>query len=133
MEVFFESVLERDIDLLIMHRFSVLDSTFIGLFSEQAGIRWNTDYHIESISHSVMTNDGESDIEIIIDDGKGRTAFLIENKIDAIAQPEQFNRYMVRANKAVEQGRYTDYKVFIVAPEKYLAGNKEASLYPYHV
>ena len=133
MDIVFESVLERDMDFLIMRRFTALDMPVINLFLNQVGIQWDSNYHIENISHSVMTADGESDIEIIISDGKEEIAFLIEDKIDAIAQPEQYNRYIVRADKAVENRKYAKYYIFIMAPMKYLEGNKEAGLYPYHV
>ena len=129
MNIVFESVLERDIDFLIMRSFSQIDMEVIDLFCKCAGCTWNQDVLIESVSHSVSTSDGESDVEVVFKDGNDRIAFLIEDKIDAIAQPDQANRYEIRAKKAVEQGKYDKYYVFIVAPEKYLQGNKEASKY----
>ena len=45
------------------------------------------------VEHSVVTSDGETDVQAILSvDGK-KIAFLIEDKIDAVAQNEQAKRY----------------------------------------
>ncbi len=124
----FESIQERDIDLLLMRQFACENKSFIKLFLHSAGIE-GLEYKVTSVSHSVMTTDGESDIEVILAVGQKHVAILIEDKIDAIAQPEQAKRYQIRASKAKKQGLYDEFHIFIVAPQKYLAGNKEAGLY----
>ena len=124
MKILFENILERDMDLLIMRQFSLGNVEFIKLFIPEDNVA------VESISHSVMTSDGESDVEIVTNVNNKKVAVLIEDKIDAIAQPEQSKRYDIRAKKAVERGEYDEYRIFIVAPQKYLDGNKEASKYP---
>ncbi len=129
MSISFENILERDIDLLMIQQFSSGNQAFIKLFSDKVGID-SDQLSVSDIFHSVMTSDGESDVEVIFWDGKERVAFLLEDKIDAIAQPEQAKRYEIRAEKAVKSGRFNSYYIFIVAPQKYLDGNKEASLYP---
>ncbi len=133
MNIIFENVFERDIDLLIMRRFAMKDVSFIRLFSKRAEIDIDSESAILSVSHSVMTNDGETDVEIIFSDGDEKIAFLIEDKIDAVAQPEQEKRYEIRAKKAIEQGLYNKYYIFIVAPQKYLNNNQEAEKYAYQV
>ena len=58
-----------------------------------------------------------------------RHAIHIEDKIDAIAMPEQHNRYDRRAQKDIANGEYDSYSVIIVAPQKYLEKNEEAKKY----
>ena len=129
MKINFEGVLERDIDLLIMRGFTRNDYPFIHLFSERAGVVLPDNHKVTSVSHSVMTNEGETDVEVIISDGNDKIAFLIEDKIDAIAQPEQAQRYKTRAEKALKEGVFNRYYIFIVAPQKYLNNNQEAKKY----
>lgn len=129
MIITFENVLERDIDMLIMRRFEKNDIPFIKIFASKVGIDWNK-YKVVSIEHSVMTSDGESDVVIIASYDQKKIAFLIEDKIDAVAQIDQSKRYEIRANKCVENGEFDEYFIFIVAPQKYLDGNQEAAKYP---
>ena len=46
---------------------------------------------------------------------------------------EQCNRYSIRGQKGIENNEYSDFKVFIVCPEKYYEQNTEAKKYDYHV
>jgi hypothetical protein len=73
---------------------------------------------------------GETDVTVILSNGKRRHAFLIENKINAIAMSNQANRYINRGAKQIKQGLYDSFQVFIVAPRKYLDINSEAKHYP---
>lgn len=133
MDISFESVIERDIDFLLMRRFSESDEAFINLFLQEIDLNWNESFSMEFVAHSVMTSDGESDVEIIINSGNERIALLIEDKINAVAQPEQSKRYEVRAKKALEEGRFDKYHIFIVAPQKYLSSNQEAANYDHQI
>lgn len=133
MKLVFENVLERDIDLLIMRRFAMNDITFIKLFSERIADELSEKYRVISVYHSVLTNDGETDVEVILSDGEDKISFLIEDKIDAIAQPEQAQRYEIRAKRDLEQGLFDRYYIFIVAPQKYLKSNQEARKYAYQI
>ena len=132
-QVNFEGITERDMDLLLMRKLSCDPDFLRQLFLSEIG---HSDLDIDSISvsHSVSTEDGETDIEVIITTAdQQRIALLIEDKIDAPAMDDQANRYAVRGNKAVEGGKYDEYHIFIVAPEKYLETNSEASKYPHKV
>ena len=73
---------------------------------------------------------GESDMTIIIEVDDKKHGLLIEDKIDAIAMPEQCDRYMKRGNIGIESGDYSSFDVFIVAPENYIGNNIEAQKYP---
>ncbi len=127
MDILFETILERDMDMLLMRQFSENNKGFIDLFIKKTGKE--TEYSVSSVSHSVMTSDGETDVEAILEVDGRKIAFLIEDKIDAVAQPEQAKRYEIRALKGRENGRYDNFIIFIVAPQKYLEGNQEARKY----
>ncbi|MBQ7981708.1 MAG: hypothetical protein IJ305_08925, partial [Oscillospiraceae bacterium] len=75
----------------------------------------------------------ESDMTVIIQSNERKIALLIEDKIDAIAMPNQYGRYMLRGERGIANGDYSEFYVFIVAPQKYLSENTEAKKYPYQV
>ena len=127
MEIKLDTTLERDIDLLIMEEF-VSDKDFAKLILSAVGI--NNPYAVITAIHSKTDADlGESDIVFILDINGKRHALHIEDKIDAIAMPKQHDRYDLRAQKDIAAGQYDSYSVLIIAPEKYLASNKEAQKY----
>ena len=130
---FGKGVYERDIDLLLMRRIAT-DKEFVRKFflsaDELAAKGYDkADFTVEKVAHSVMTEDGESDVEAILSVGDRRIALLIEDKIDAPAMEEQSARYSVRGEKAIARSDYDEFYVFIVAPEKYISGNAEAKKY----
>lgn len=127
MRLFFDDISERDIDLLMMEEFAV-SRAFTRLFTNKIGLGACT---VQSIQHS-KTDPlwGESDIEVVLSDEAGLIGLLIEDKIDAIAMPEQAARYQERGRKGLLAQEYDRFFVFLVAPEKYLADNAEAQKYP---
>jgi len=126
----FERIGERDVDLVIMRAFSAIPE-FSALFFEELGWRGATITHIE---HSVMDHEfGESDVIIKALYGDIRCALLIENKIDANAQPEQYQRYVERGEKGLRSQEYDCFEVFITAPKAYLDTDPEAQKYPHQL
>ena len=137
MTIQFEGVYERDMDLLFMRKIAN-DEGFVRHFflnAEQLVAKgYNKEtFVVEKIAHSVMTEDGESDIEAILSLCGRKVALLIEDKIDAVAMPEQAARYSIRGTKAVERGDYDEFYVFIVAPQDYLRSNAEAKKYDHRI
>ena len=133
----FESVYERDMDLLFMRKLAK-DESFVRQFfltGEKLVEKGydKADFIVEKVAHSVMTEDGESDIEAVLSIGGKRVALLIEDKIDAVAMPEQAARYSIRGQKAIECGDYDEFYVFIVAPNDYLNSNAEAKKYDHRI
>ena len=127
MKIQIDTTLERDIDLLIIEEF-ISDESFARIFLTAAGIR--EPYIIEEAIHSKTDATlGESDIVFILNTSGKRHALHIEDKIDAMAMPEQYNRYILRAQKDIAGGQYDSFSVLIVAPNKYLSHNKEAQKY----
>jgi len=113
------SIQERDIDLL-----------FIQLIKTSAGFRrWVCQQFFEeaclkellSVSKSVETGNGESDIEIGIETEAGDTLLLlVENKIDASLQNRQAERYHERGTRYVEKGICDAFAVGLIAPADYV-------------
>lgn len=133
MNISFETISERDMDLLIMRRFSYKNDPIQNLFLKEIGYE-NKGLSVVDVAHSVSTIDGESDIEIILEDNDHRKyALLIEDKINAVAMENQAGRYLIRGQKAVDRGQYDEFHVFIIAPEQYLKGNTEAQKYPHKI
>ena len=127
MKIRFDTTFERDMDLLIMEEF-VSDMDFANIFLGALNV--NGGYEIEEVIHSkIDAETGESDIVFILNMNNKRHAIHIEDKIDAIAMPEQCERYNKRAEKDIANGEYESYSVIIVAPEKYLIKNEEAKKY----
>ena len=131
MDIKFDTTLERDMDLLIMEEF-ICSPQFARIFLDTVGI--TCDYTIDQVIHSMRDADlGESDIVFILNFGDKRHAIHIEDKIDALAMPNQSGRYAKRAEKDIVAGKYDEYSVLIVAPAKYLSANQEAQKYEHQV
>lgn len=131
MKIIFDTALERDMDLLILEEF-VSDPDFARIFLGTVGI--TEAYSIEQAVHSLRDADlGESDIVFVLNINGVRHAIHIEDKIDALAMPNQRDRYTLRAEKDIAAGLYDAYSFLIVAPEKYLSVNKEARKYEHQV
>lgn len=125
MKIEMEKVFERDIDLLMINKFCN-DKNIVEYFCSRIGLN---NLNVEVIQHSIMDEDGESDITIILNDGNEKIAFLVEDKIDAIAMPNQRTRYDIRGRKGIKKGFYDKFYVFIIAPKDYLSTNEEAKQY----
>lgn len=127
---YFNGVSEHDMDMLFLQLFSI-DSGFASLFLNAVSINIDN-FSIDSIELSKADSKlGESDITVLMTVGTKKVALLIEDKIDAIAMPEQADRYIKRGDKGIKKGEYDIYFSFIVCPQKYYDNNEEAHKYPY--
>ena len=127
----FGTVSERDMDMLFLNAFGT-DKGFLELFITEAKLP-DGDYAVSEVYLSKADKDGESDITVIIESSGKKYGFLIEDKIDAIAMPEQPERYIKRGERGITNGDYDAFYSFIVCPEKYLKNNDAAKKYPYKV
>ena len=119
-------------DMMFLYLFST-DMEFLKLFLNEANVTCES---AEVISVELSKTDpkyGESDITVIVKTDKQKIALLIEDKIDAIAMPEQPERYLRRGRIGVKKGEYDRYKNFIVCPQKYYENNEIATHYPFVV
>ena len=130
---------EHDMDLMFIEEFCSSES-FASLFMSKIGV---TDFQIVKLIHSqyeegngidvetqsrMVCNDsvevdsrGESNITVIYTSNNQTKALLIEDKINAAQQPNQYERYLARGRKAMSDGLYESFEVFLVAPESYYA------------
>ena len=126
MNIIVEKVLERDIDLLMINKF-IYDTNVLKYFLNKID---KDGYAISSIQHSLMDQEaGESDITVIVEKDNHKIGLLIEDKIDALALPNQRKRYDIRGQKGIENNQYNEFFVFMIAPADYLRNNNEAMLY----
>jgi len=117
------SVRERDIDLIIVQLVQTSIS-FREWFSNQLTPNTNQSRFL-GVSHSVVTPNGETDIELGFETDRGnRHLILIENKITASFQDNQIERYFERGERYASNGDCEDFTVGLVAPEQYV-GNSE--------
>lgn len=125
---FNNTITERDMDLLFAE--SVMtDPGFCSLLINKTDLEGKP-FEVSGVELSKTDGDlGESDITVIIDVEGDKYGLLIEDKIDAIAMPDQHGRYVKRGKKGVKAREYKDFRVFIFCPEKYYRNNDEAKLY----
>ena len=123
------SVQERDIDLLLVEELRA-NEEFADWFVART---WGLSRFKSTVGawHSVTRGDqGESDIVFVFFSvDNQRHALLVENKIDAMAQPEQAARYRLRGDHGKAVGDWTKYRTCVVAPQRYLASEKHPGGY----
>lgn len=110
---------ERDVDLLLAEELSVNPSfaSWLKSRTEIAGVTAT----IAHVFVSKSDNLGESDLIAIYEHSEGqRFALMIEDKIDAPLQPQQAERYRLRAEREIKLGQCSTYAVILCAPRHYL-------------
>lgn len=112
-------VCERDIDLLLLEEF-VASLDFLQWFSSRVT---DTSIEVEKLlnaQRSVTQSNGESDLEILLQDSTGeKRHLLIENKVNANFQPQQAERYRSRGQGYQQSGSCNVFQTILVAPERY--------------
>jgi hypothetical protein len=110
---------ERDVDLLLAEEFAInteFAAAFLGLtkFAGRHAV-------VDEFWVSKSSNLGESDLIVVLKGADGdRFALLIEDKVDAPLQPDQAERYRLRADRDLAAGAYSDYEVMLCAPQHYI-------------
>ncbi|MGO9930298.1 MAG: PD-(D/E)XK nuclease family protein [Steroidobacteraceae bacterium] len=126
---FVASVAERDLDFVLVEELSVNDE-FCDWFTSRL---YRKPVFASSIGawHSVTDASlGPTDVLYMFkSDEDGRIAVLIENKIDAGAQPKQAERYRQRGEKGEQAKDWDDFMTCLVAPAQYLSGGNQAESY----
>ena len=129
---FNNTICERDMDLLFAQAM-MTDSDFSRMVVDKTNLQGKP-YQVVAAELSKADSElGESDITIVIDVEGVRYGLLIEDKIDAIAMPEQHGRYVKRGKKGVKDCEYSDFRVFLFCPKKYYQNDDEAKLYEHVV
>ena len=111
-------IFERDIDLLLVEELRC-SRDFLELFLSKTD--WPKNYKTIEMYHSKYMYHGEADVEVILTYPDGtHYALLIEDKIDAVTQKDQSQRYTENAELIIQKESYVDVKTFLVAPQKYI-------------
>lgn len=114
------SVKERDIDLLLLEEFNCSEEFQEWFWAKTVGMVPKLGECCSAL-HSVASSNGESDLVIEFSSQEQKQwCFLIENKIDALFQPDQPERYNARKQEYIDTGKCSDCKTLIVAPSRYL-------------
>lgn len=123
-----ECVYERDIDLILLEEWNV-NPRFVRFFiAKELKIKKVIDS--AEAWHSVTDEFGEADLVLSFQVGEEKNLILLENKIAATAQENQAARYLLCAQKYLDEGICNQVHIVIAAPERYLRGNAEAQKYP---
>lgn len=128
----FSTVHERDMDILFLEAL-VSDPGVMELVLGKTDFRGQA-FRVLSAALSETEPDlGESDITVILQIGETRVGLLIEDKVDAIAMPDQHSRYIKRGQRGIEKGKYDAFRIFIFCPDKYYRNNSEAPKYEHFI
>lgn len=123
-------VAERDIDLLLLEEINVNYEFAAWLFQRAFGDSVGAS-HCDGAWHSVTHPQlGESDLVVVYGE---ESAILLENKIDAPAQPKQAARYRRRGEEGCKEAFWQRFVTCILAPQRYLQANVEARDYDLRV
>lgn len=126
-----ECVLERDTDLLFLEEWCV-NVEFAQWVLEQFEI-FEKFFRFDGYHSVTDPQYGESDLLLVAENDSNKIAMLLENKVDAIAQERQAERYFLRAEKIKQELEISHVAVGIIAPNDYLRNNQEANNYPVRV
>ncbi|MBR2490687.1 MAG: PD-(D/E)XK nuclease family protein [Ruminiclostridium sp.] len=133
MEFRFNGVSERDMDLLFLEEFAV-NPDFLNLFIQKIETASLAGYKIASAEVSFVDPVlGESDLAIVLEHNGHKAALLIENKIAAVAQPQQYERYVKCGEQGIQEKLYDIFYVFLIAPAAYFPVNDSEKKYPLEV
>lgn len=122
---------ERDMDLVIIEELQSSSEFRCWLAARVFGVDC---YHsFDRAEHSV-TDDTQRESDVIYlfwaksgeaSDQGALTAILIENKIDAVAQPNQGMDYQIRGKAGKDREEWSDFKTCLIAPKSYLQQSQD--------
>ena len=122
-----EAIQERDIDLLLLEELNV-SKTFTLWFVEQLALPSLTAHQgaWKSISDFGL---GETDILLQYQSNDHSIMVLIENKLDATFQDNQYGRYQERAEQYIKKEHCNEAFCVLLAPEFYCENQSEFEQY----
>jgi hypothetical protein len=121
----FGSVREQDVDFSVAQLVETSGS-FRRWFVSQADSDVTIAEYIGGVVHASYAGEGESDLEFGFRTATGdRHIVLVENKIAAVKQPNQIERYYNRGEFRVAQDNWDSYTVCLLAPERYVSPEDE--------
>jgi len=122
-----ESILERDIDLILLEELSS-DNSFCEWFIRELNLPSLTSVNgtWKSISDFGL---GETDLLFSYNSNDKKIFVLIENKLDTSFQNEQFNRYIKRADEYLIKKECDNAFVILIAPKLYCQNQSDFENY----
>lgn len=123
------SVQERDIDLILLELLHT-NHSFVEWVTGRLGLM---NANIKDARHSVTTALGETDVMATLTTPNGAVALMIEDKIGAMMQPRQRERYHERGQALCSDGTVAAYHVMLCAPALYHAGLPAMERWPHHL
>ncbi len=112
-----ESILERDVDLILLEELST-DATFCQWFTAKLALP--SPSAINGAWRSISAFGlGETDILFSYQANEKKIFVLIENKLDADFQNEQYNRYEKRAQEYMDNQECNCAFIVLIAPKLY--------------
>ena len=122
-----ESIQERDVDLILLEEFYT-DDLFCEWFIEE--LNFPTLTSIVGVWRSISDFGlGETDLLFSYLSNENKIGVLIENKLDASFQDEQYNRYFKRAEEYVNKEHFDKAFVVLVAPDLYCKNQSDFEFY----
>lgn len=119
-------IYERDMDLVLVEELESSSEFRIWLAARIFGLDRFVS-HLQATHSVVDDSNRESDVVFrFLAHPEGNAgdpvpvAILLENKIDAVAQPNQGRDYRSRGNSGKDRGDWQDYRTCLVAPKSYL-------------
>jgi hypothetical protein len=123
-----DSISEREVDLLLvsaLHENTAFQKWFIRTCT---GLE---DYKFVGVWRGVFDNYGETDVLCLVDDPSGqRVGLLIEDKINAIFQPGQSERYRNRGEAGLVEGSWGRYICCLFGPSNYVTAYIDGEEWP---
>jgi hypothetical protein len=122
-----DRIYERDADVAITEELNI-SSTFANWLVGQTARFKNRKVTNTEAFVSLFDNSGETDVTVILtDQDENRFGILIENKIDAVLQPNQIDRYFQRGNRGISDKKWSEFAVVVLAPRAYLERHVECA------
>jgi hypothetical protein len=114
-------IYERDVDIILAEEFYA-NADFADWVLSQTGLfDGKGNGTVTEVRVSLSDEKGESDLVVIFEKtDKSRIALLIEDKIDAVFQPDQLDRYRARGANGFAEGRWKKFEVVLLAPRTYI-------------
>jgi hypothetical protein len=128
--IFPQTVTEGDIDWILCIELNSSES-FRTWFSSLVSPDLKNSEHVGSW-RSISNHLGESDLICLVEKLDGRKhMILVENKINAAAQEDQYLRYVQRGEGYINDGLADSFSVVLLSPEAYRS--KDSSDYPINI
>ena len=125
--IFPQTVSEGDIDWILCVELNSCES-FRSWFASVVSPELEGSEHVGSW-RSISNHLGESDLICLVERADGRRhMILVENKINAVAQQEQYLRYVQRGEGYINDGLTESFSIVLLSPEAYRS--RDSSDYP---